>query len=113
MIVLLKRSNPLLEQSLDAANFALHCTPAVNLFSRRTDRIPLSDEQFEYHVVADRTRPMDFEIYQIETATGYSAGPAANNSSNLSITRAISARPIAPAPITVTPRKTSAVLASA
>jgi type VI secretion system protein ImpG len=74
VVVLLKRADPHLEQSLGAANFALHCTPAVNLFSRRTDRIALSDEQFEYHVIADRTRPMDFEIYQIETVTGYSAG---------------------------------------
>jgi type VI secretion system protein ImpG len=77
VIVLLRRGDPVLEQSLDASNFALHCTPAINLFSRRTDRIALSDEQFEYHVVADRTRPMDFEIYQIEEATGYSAGAAA------------------------------------
>ncbi|MEC5408468.1 type VI secretion system baseplate subunit TssF [Paraburkholderia sp. MPAMCS5] len=74
VVVLLSRGDPLLEQSLDAGNFALHCTPAINLFSRRTDRITLSDEQFEYHVIADRTRPMDFEIYQIESATGYSAG---------------------------------------
>ncbi|NIF52201.1 type VI secretion system baseplate subunit TssF [Burkholderia sp. Ax-1724] len=73
VIVLLKRGDPQLEQSLDAGNFALHCTPAINLFAKRTDRIALSDEQFEYHVVADRTRPMDFEIYRIETATGYSA----------------------------------------
>lgn len=76
LVVLLKRGDTLLEQSLDASNFALHCTPAVNLFSRRTDRITLTDEQFEYHVIADRTRPMDFEIYQIQSATGYGAGSA-------------------------------------
>lgn len=76
IVVLLNRADPLLEQSLDASNFALHCTPAVNLFSRRTDRIALSSEQFEYHVVADRTRPMDFEIYRIDEVTGYGAGTA-------------------------------------
>jgi type VI secretion system protein ImpG len=77
VIVLLRRGDPVLEQSLDTSNFALHCTPAINLFSRRTDRIALSEEQFEYHVIADRTRPLDFEVYQIEEATGYSAGAVA------------------------------------
>ncbi|WP_207000326.1 type VI secretion system baseplate subunit TssF [Trinickia mobilis] len=76
VIVLLNREDPMLEQTLDASNFALHCTPAINLFSRRTDRIALSVEQFEYQVIADRTRPMDFEVYQIEEVTGYSAGTA-------------------------------------
>jgi type VI secretion system protein ImpG len=77
VIVLLNRTDPVLEQALDASNFALHCTPAINLFPRRTDRIALTAEQFEYHVVADRTRPMDFEIYRIEEVTGYSAGTVA------------------------------------
>ncbi|KVP58479.1 type VI secretion system protein ImpG [Burkholderia ubonensis] len=77
VIVLLSRGDAMLEQSLDASNFALHCTPAINLFPRRTDRIALSAEQFEYHVITDRTRPMDFEIYQIEEVTGYSSGAAA------------------------------------
>lgn len=76
IIVWLKRVDTVLEQTVDASNFALHCTPAINLFARRTDRIPLSDEQFEYHVIADRTRPMDFEIYGIEEVTGYRAGAA-------------------------------------
>lgn len=80
VVVLLRRGDALLEQSLDAANFALHCTPAVNLFAKRTDRIALSDEQFEYHVIADRTRPMDFEIYQIDSVTGYSAGAGGEQS---------------------------------
>ncbi|WP_179401430.1 type VI secretion system baseplate subunit TssF [Burkholderia guangdongensis] len=77
VIVLLNRADPVLEQALDASNFALHCTPAINLFARRTDRIALTAEQFEYHVVADRTRPMDFEIYRIDEVTGYSAGTVA------------------------------------
>ncbi|MBP0593959.1 type VI secretion system baseplate subunit TssF [Paraburkholderia sp. LEh10] len=77
VIVLLERGDPMLEQTLDASNFALFCTPLINLFPRRTDRIALSSEQFEYHVVADRTRPMDFEIYRIEEVTGYGAGAAA------------------------------------
>ena len=74
IIVLLARGDARLEQALDASNFALNCTPAVNLFQRRADRINLSGDQFEYHVLPDRTRPMDFEVHQIESVTGYGIG---------------------------------------
>lgn len=77
LIVLLNRNDIQLEQSLDGSNFALNCTPAVNLFQRKIDRIQMSPEKQEYHVVPDRTRPMDFEIYQIEEVTGYGSGSAA------------------------------------
>jgi type VI secretion system protein ImpG len=77
LIVLLSRADPTLERSVDRSHFALHCTPAINLFPRRADRIAVTGEQFEHHVVADRTRPMDFEIYQVESVTGYRAGGGA------------------------------------
>jgi type VI secretion system protein ImpG len=77
LIVLLDGADASLERSVDASHFALHCTPAVNLFRRRTDRIALADTDFEYHVVVDRTRPMDYEIHQIDEVTGYGAGASA------------------------------------
>ena len=80
IVVLFDRADPTLEQSVSAANFALFCTPAINLFPKRADRIHLSDRQHEYHVVPDRTRPMDFEVYQIDGVTGYGAGPDAQQS---------------------------------
>ena len=78
MIVLFKKLDPVLEQSLSAANFGLYCTPAINLFPMRTERVHLSDQQSEYHVIPDRTRPMDYEIYQIESVTGYGSGAEAS-----------------------------------
>ncbi|MBA5687500.1 type VI secretion system baseplate subunit TssF [Rugamonas apoptosis] len=77
VVILLNRADPHLEQVLDASNFALNCTPAVNLFQRRADRINVSGEQLEHHVLVDRTRPMDYEVYQIEEVTGYGTGPDA------------------------------------
>lgn len=74
IVVLLDRVDPTLEQSVSAANFALYCTPAINLFPKRADRIHLSDRQHEYHVVPDRTRPMDFEVFQVSGVTGYGTG---------------------------------------
>jgi type VI secretion system protein ImpG len=78
VIVLFKKLDPQLEQSLSAANFGLYCTPAINLFPMRAERVHLSDQQAEYHVIADRTRPMDYEIYQIEGVTGYGSGAQAS-----------------------------------
>jgi type VI secretion system protein ImpG len=74
IMFLLNVSDPLLERSLNASHFALHCTPAINLFSRRIDRLSIKAGQHEHHVVVDRTRPIDFEIHTIETVAGYRTG---------------------------------------
>jgi type VI secretion system protein ImpG len=75
IIVALKEQEVRLEQRVDASAFELYCAPAINLFSMRTDRVQLSDRFSEYHVIPDKTRPLDFEIYSIETVTGYGASP--------------------------------------
>lgn len=78
LIVLFKTADPLLEQNLSAANFALYCTPAINLFPMRTERVHLDEQRSEYHVSPDRTRSMDYEIYEIEGVTGYGSGAEAS-----------------------------------
>lgn len=75
--ILLGHGDAQLEKTLDASNFALHCTPVINLFQRRADRINLTGDQFEYHVLVDRTRPMDYEVFQVDAVTGYGSGPGA------------------------------------
>lgn len=70
LLILLDRADPLLENAVSAANLALYCAPAINLFPKRADRIHLSDQSAEQHVVPDRTRPMDFEIFQVTGVTG-------------------------------------------
>ncbi len=74
ILVLLDRSDPSLENAIDASNFALHCTPAVNLFPKSADRIHLDQHDNEYHVVPDRTRPLDFEVHSVLRVTGYGSG---------------------------------------
>jgi type VI secretion system protein ImpG len=74
IVVLFNRLEPSLEQVVSAENFALFCTPAINLFPKRVDRVHLSDTQSEYHVVPDRTRPLDYEIYQLIGVKGYGSG---------------------------------------
>ncbi len=70
----LARGDATLGTMVDKTGFALHCTPAINLFSRRADRIHVTDQQAEHHVVVDRTKPMDFEVYSVERVVGYSEG---------------------------------------
>jgi type VI secretion system protein ImpG len=65
-----------LERRVDGSCFELFCTPAINLFSKILDRISLSDGFHEFHVVADRFKPTDFEIFELETVTGYGANPS-------------------------------------
>jgi type VI secretion system protein ImpG len=60
-----------LDGVVSAQNFGLYCAPAANLFPRRADRIHLTEGTNEYHVVADRTRPMDFEVHSVGEVTGF------------------------------------------
>ncbi|WNW12471.1 type VI secretion system baseplate subunit TssF [Pseudomonas sp. DTU_2021_1001937_2_SI_NGA_ILE_001] len=75
LIVLFDRLDPNLENSVGREQLVPFCTPAINLFPRRLDRIHLSDRVHEYHAIADRTRPMDFEIHSITGVTGHGTGP--------------------------------------
>jgi len=71
IIVLLRQANLKLENVVSAGNFKLFCTPTINLFPKRLDRVPLTSQDAEFHVVADRTKPQDFEIYKVTNVTGY------------------------------------------
>jgi type VI secretion system protein ImpG len=51
--------------------FQLFCTPAINLFRRRTERAPISQSVHEFQLIVDRTRIFDYEIYSVEKVTGY------------------------------------------
>ena len=73
IIVLLGRRDTELEDVLTAEHFAMNCAPIVNLFPKQADRIHLSDRQHEYHVVPDRTRPMDFEVWSVLSVQGFGA----------------------------------------
>jgi type VI secretion system protein ImpG len=73
IVVVLDAQDGRLEKAVGPGQFDLFCTPAVNLFPKRTDRIHLTESESEYHVVPDRTRPMDFEIYQLTEVIGYGA----------------------------------------
>ena len=55
-------------------NFALHCSPAINLFPKRAERINVSRLNNDFHVVPDKLRPLDFEVCSISNVKGFSSG---------------------------------------
>lgn len=71
LVFLFSRSGQSLDGAVEPANFALHCVPAVNLFPKRADRVSVNEATAEFHVVPDRTVPLDFEVYDIQQVTGY------------------------------------------
>jgi type VI secretion system protein ImpG len=74
LVILLGRGESTLESVVDGSNLALFCTPALNLFPKRADRIHISDSAHEYHVVPDRSRPLDFEVYAVTNIVGHGIG---------------------------------------
>jgi type VI secretion system protein ImpG len=71
IVVVLDAQDARLEKAVGPGQFDLFCTPAINLFPKRTDRIHLTESEYEYHVVPDRTRPMDYEVFQLTEVLGY------------------------------------------
>ncbi|MCC5810504.1 MAG: type VI secretion system baseplate subunit TssF [Ectothiorhodospiraceae bacterium] len=74
LTVMLRRGDQRLEHALDAQAFLLYATPAINLFPHTADRINVRQERTEFHVVPDRNRPMDFEVYRVNGVEGYGRG---------------------------------------
>ena len=74
LVIPLSRGDTGLESLVDADEFSLFCTPAINLFQRRTDRINMTRSAREFNVVVERTRPMDFEVHSIQRVTGFEEG---------------------------------------
>ena len=77
LVIQLGTCDRALSGAVNASHLRPFCTPAVNLFPLGADRIHLSDAVSEHHVVPDRSRPMDFEVYAVEGVAGYAAGTEA------------------------------------
>lgn len=71
IVIHLSRRKSELENVVDKSSFLPFCTAAVNIFPKRADRIHINDRDYEYHVVPDRSKPLDFEVYQVLGVTGY------------------------------------------
>ncbi|MBE3639606.1 type VI secretion system baseplate subunit TssF [Mangrovicoccus algicola] len=75
--LLLSHGNAAAEGMLRPETFAPYCSPAINLFERRCDRVQISRSDVEQHVVVDRTAPLDHEIHAVTSVKGFGSDGAA------------------------------------
>jgi type VI secretion system protein ImpG len=74
IVILLDRPDPALEGRIDESQFRLHCTPAINLFPCSLDRLRIDAGKTEQRLIVDRNRPLDFEIYRVQSVRGLEPG---------------------------------------
>ena len=70
--ILLREGDPNVASGVTPEAFTLNAVPAINLFQKRCDRVHVSASDVDQHVVADRTAPLDFEIYALDSVVGIS-----------------------------------------
>lgn len=72
--ILLDRDVGALAASVSRKSLALNCVPVINLFQQNGARLPTSPGEVEQHIVPDRTRPLDFEVYRVDAVEGLNRG---------------------------------------
>ncbi|NTX68220.1 type VI secretion system baseplate subunit TssF [Lelliottia amnigena] len=70
IIILLNQMPQDLAGHVDSECFQLFCTPVINLFPKKVDKLEVKRNTHEMHVVPDRSRPLDYEIHSITSVTG-------------------------------------------
>ena len=70
VIVFLKRNNANLESAVDRSTFRIGCTPAINLFKKVVEPIPLTQAKTEYRIVPQVNQPSGMEVYSIDKVEG-------------------------------------------
>lgn len=68
---LFSQSLPELGDWVQAKCFSLNAAPVVNLFKQKGVRFPVSTQESEHHVLIDRTQPLNYEVYSIESIRGF------------------------------------------
>lgn len=70
IIILLSKLPQELIAHVDASRFLLFCTPVINLFPKRLDRIDIKRSMNSFHAVPDRCHPLDYEIFSVSKVVG-------------------------------------------
>ncbi|MDR2663477.1 MAG: type VI secretion system baseplate subunit TssF [Treponema sp.] len=65
LLVVFKRREPSLV-SLKGSSLKLNCVPALNLFAKRSDRVLIENEAYQFHVIPDKSAPQNYEVVQVQ-----------------------------------------------
>lgn len=76
IVILLNTVKAELEGVVNKDNFTLFCSPAINLFPKRADRIHLNNRSTEHQIIVDKTAQSDFEVHTVTEVVGYGSGAA-------------------------------------
>ena len=68
------RASPGLAKLVSPKSLLINVTPVVNLFEMRTDMVTLSENQTEHHVVGNKTKPLHYEIFSIQSVFAQRTG---------------------------------------
>ncbi|MDR2245096.1 MAG: type VI secretion system baseplate subunit TssF [Treponema sp.] len=66
LLLVFARREPSLA-SLKDSSLRLNCVPVMNLFAKRSDRVLIEREAYQFHVVPDRAAPQDYEVVHIQS----------------------------------------------
>jgi len=72
IIVPVSKVNSGLERLVNKECLTLFASPVVNLFPKLLDRVFVNHKSTEFHLVADRARPLDYEVHSIQRVKGFS-----------------------------------------
>jgi type VI secretion system VasI/ImpG family protein len=64
LLLVFKRREPSLV-SVKGSSLRLNCVPVLNLFTKRSDRVLIEKEAYQFHVVPDRAGPQDYEVVYV------------------------------------------------
>lgn len=71
IIILLSKLPQELIAHVDASRFLLFCTPVINLFPKRLDRIDIKRSMNSFHAVPDRCHPLIMRFFQSVKLSDY------------------------------------------
>ena len=75
LVLSFDQSNARLPAATNRDMFALYSAPAINLFDKVLDRIPVKRNQHEYQIIPDRSHMLDFEPHRlVEVFAHFSGG---------------------------------------
>ncbi|MCL2163297.1 MAG: type VI secretion system baseplate subunit TssF [Oscillospiraceae bacterium] len=74
LTMLIDREVGSLASTVHRGCFELDCVPVINVFKHHGDRLLLSHSGTEHHIVPDRSRPMDYEVYRVDSVEGFDRG---------------------------------------
>jgi type VI secretion system protein ImpG len=76
LLVPLTRHDPVLEGMIETERVLPFVTPAINLFPRSCDRVPIENRGQRLQVIPDRARPLDFEVHSVTRVAAFVQGSA-------------------------------------